>query len=82
VWYDAKPNRNKRSKWFISKAEYPDDVWPPYVTGGSALISFDYANRIVEGFKTTKPLFIDDVYLGIKHGTFFIDIFLQEWRIT
>jgi hypothetical protein len=65
VWYGAKPNRNKRSKWFISKAEYPDDVWPPYVTGGSALISFDYANRIVEGFKTTKPLFIDDVYLGI-----------------
>jgi len=65
VWYNAKPNRDKRSKWFISKAEYPDYVWPPYATGGSTVISFDYANRMVEGFKTTKPLYIDDVYLGI-----------------
>jgi len=34
VWYDAKPNRNKRSKWFISKAEYPDDDarFHPYYT--------------------------------------------------
>ena len=65
LWYNAKPIRDKRSKWFVSKTEYPGNVWPPYVTGGSSVISFDYAKRMVEGFKTTKPLYIDDVYLGM-----------------
>ncbi|XP_076109218.1 beta-1,3-galactosyltransferase 1-like [Mytilus galloprovincialis] len=65
VWYNAKPNRNVRRKWYVSIKEYPDKHWPPYATGGSILMTYDYANKMKEGFKSIKPLYIDDVYLGI-----------------
>ena len=65
VWYKAKPNRNITEKWFVSKSEYPDEFWPPYAAGGSFALSYDYARRIKKRFETIKPLYIDDVYLGI-----------------
>ncbi|CAC5385670.1 B3GALT1 [Mytilus coruscus] len=33
VWYNAKPNRNVHSKWYVSKEEYPDKHWPPMLQG-------------------------------------------------
>lgn len=65
VWYNARPYRNIKDKWFVSKSEYPDEFWPPYAAGGSFVLSYDYARRIKIGFETTKPLYIDDIYLGI-----------------
>lgn len=65
VWYGAKPNRNIWKKWYVSEKEYPEKAWPPYITGGSYLISRDNALQLQRGFQTIKPLYIDDVYMGI-----------------
>lgn len=65
VFTNAKVHRNINSKWYISKEEFPDDVWPPYASGGSMVITTDIVVNISNNFKFVKPLFIDDTYLGI-----------------
>ena len=65
LWTNAKVERNIASKWYVSKEEFPDDVWPAYVSGGSMVITTDIVANISNNFKFVKPLFIDDAYLGI-----------------
>ncbi|CAC5390957.1 B3GALT2 [Mytilus coruscus] len=65
VWKGAKPQRNAKSKWFIPKGDFKDDVWPPYASGGSLVLTVDIINKLLTQFKFMKPIFIDDVYLGI-----------------
>ncbi|CAG2237897.1 unnamed protein product [Mytilus edulis] len=65
VWKNAKPHRNANSKWFISKDDFKDDVLPPYAGGGSLVLTVDTINKLLSQFKFMKPMFIDDVYLGI-----------------
>ncbi|XP_052060243.1 beta-1,3-galactosyltransferase 2-like [Mytilus californianus] len=65
VWKDAKPQRNAKSKWFIPKDDFKDDIWPPYASGGSLVLTIDIINKLLTQFKFMKPIFIDDVYLGI-----------------
>lgn len=62
---NAVVRRRKESKWYISKEEYPDKLWPPYISGGSMLISMDVVKDMAVAFPHVKPVFIDDVYLGI-----------------
>lgn len=61
----ARPRRKQDSKWYVSKEEYPDDYWPPYISGGSMLISMDVIINMTKTFPYVKQLYIDDVYLGI-----------------
>ncbi|XP_076110232.1 beta-1,3-galactosyltransferase 1-like [Mytilus galloprovincialis] len=65
VWKNAKPHRNANSKWFISKDDFKDNVLPPYAGGGSLVLTVDTINKLLSQFKFMKPIFIDDVYLGI-----------------
>jgi hypothetical protein len=63
--FQTAPHRHKPGKFYVSLAEYPYHLWPPYVTAGSyvlsrsALIDFYYASYFVKKFR------FDDVYLGI-----------------
>lgn len=66
VWYGEKPNRSKKKEKYVSYRDYPFDRWPPFVAGGSYLISRDYAMQMRYGFKTIKSYnFEDDIYMGI-----------------
>ncbi|VDI76786.1 beta-1,3-galactosyltransferase 2 [Mytilus galloprovincialis] len=65
VWKNAKPHRNANSKWFISNDDFKDNVLPPYAGGGSLVLTVDTINKLLSQFKFMKPMFIDDVYLGI-----------------
>lgn len=61
----ARPRRQQDSKWYVSKEEYPNEYWPPYISGGSMLISMDIIINMTNTFPYVKQLYIDDVYLGI-----------------
>ncbi|XP_063442978.1 beta-1,3-galactosyltransferase 1-like [Mytilus trossulus] len=65
VWKNAKPSRNAKSKWFITKGEFKDDFWPPYASGGSLVLTIDIIDKLLTQFKFMKPMFIDDVYIGL-----------------
>lgn len=64
-WEKAYPKRSNVSKWYVSVDDYPCRIWPPYVGGGSILMSMDVASKMKDAFQYIKPIFIDDVYLGI-----------------
>lgn len=65
VWRKARVSRHKGSKWYVSKEEFADGVWPDYVSGGSMVITTDIVMNISNNFKFVKPVCIDDAYLGI-----------------
>lgn len=65
VWENAKPVRDKNSKWFIPMSVYSEETWPPYASGGSMIVTPDIVNKLSNQFKFVKPIFVDDVYLGI-----------------
>ncbi|XP_069102813.1 lactosylceramide 1,3-N-acetyl-beta-D-glucosaminyltransferase-like isoform X2 [Argopecten irradians] len=59
------PYRDNRSKWYISKDEYPYDFWPPYLAGGAFLMSHVSALKFQLAIPYVEPVSIDDSYLGI-----------------
>ena len=60
-----RPVRGRRSKWFISADNYPYAYYPPYLAGGSIIISSNVAKLFRETFPYVRYIFIDDSYLGI-----------------
>lgn len=68
-WEKAYPKRSNVSKWYVSIDDYPCKYWPSYVGGGSMVISMDVASKMKEAFQYIKPIFIDDVYIGIVAAT-------------
>ncbi|XP_055852734.1 beta-1,3-galactosyltransferase brn [Episyrphus balteatus] len=63
--FKSSPHRHKSSKWYVSLAEYPFHMWPPYVTAGAFILSREalfemyFASMYVQHFR------FDDVYLGL-----------------
>lgn len=55
--FRSAPHRHRSSKWFVSLAEYPWHMWPPYVTAGAfilsreALIQMYYASMYTKHFR-------------------------------
>ena len=60
-----RPVRERKSKWFISVEDYPYEYYPPYLAGGSIIISANVAKLFRETFPYVRYIFIDDSYLGI-----------------
>ena len=60
-----RPVRERKSKWFISVDDYPYEYYPPYLAGGSIIISANIAKWLRETFPYARYIFIDDSYLGI-----------------
>ncbi|XP_061107903.1 beta-1,3-galactosyltransferase 2-like [Conger conger] len=57
--------RNKNSKWYLPADVYPDPRYPPYVFGMGYVFSTDLPKKLVDVSKRMKPLFLEDVHLGI-----------------
>ncbi|XP_026102136.1 UDP-GlcNAc:betaGal beta-1,3-N-acetylglucosaminyltransferase 7-like [Carassius auratus] len=61
---EAKPIRNRQSKYFIPKELY-DDRYPPYLGGGGFLMSSLVARKLFVVSESVELYPIDDVFLGM-----------------
>lgn len=59
------PFRDSSSKWYISVDEYPFDLWPPYLIGGTILTNMIVVKNIARSFPFTKIIRMEDTYIGI-----------------
>lgn len=60
---NATTQRSKRSKWYVTKEEYPDDYYPPYCEGASIIYSGDVILNLYEVAQQVKYFWIDDVHI-------------------
>ncbi|XP_067087586.1 beta-1,3-galactosyltransferase 2 [Osmerus mordax] len=62
---DGRPRRNKKSKWYLSEDIYPEDTFPPYVSGAGYVFSMDLAREISWASRFVKMIPLEDVYVGL-----------------
>lgn len=62
---DGKPKRDSNNKWKVSKQQYPEDTFPPYVSGAGYVFSQDVAGRISWASRFVRLISLEDVYVGL-----------------
>ncbi|XP_040010167.1 beta-1,3-galactosyltransferase 2 [Xiphias gladius] len=62
---DGRPRRDSNSKWYLSEEEYPEDSFPPYVSGAGYVFSADLAGRISWASRFVRMVSMEDVYVGL-----------------
>ncbi|KAM3611465.1 uncharacterized protein V6R79_018917 [Siganus canaliculatus] len=62
---DGKPRRDNNSKWYISEELYPEDRFPPYLSGAGYVFSADLAARISWASRFVRMIPLEDVYVGL-----------------
>lgn len=60
---NARPFRS--GSYGVSKAEYSDQLYPPFCTGFAIVFSADVVALFVDLFDVVPPFKLDDVYMGI-----------------
>lgn len=60
----APPYRGKE-KWRLTYQQYPYNRFPPYLSGGAFVATFDVVQKFAFAFPYVKYMGLDDVYLGI-----------------
>ena len=56
---------NMNSKYFVPKLLYPDDVYPPYVSGGGYIMSKKIADKLFLASLKHYLFPIDDAFVGV-----------------
>lgn len=59
------PLRLVFSKWYISQKEYSYNKYPPFITGGAVLMSYQTVKYFYYATYFTNAFKFDDVYIGI-----------------
>lgn len=62
---DGHPRRDRKSKWQLSEELYPEDSFPPYVSGAGYVFSWDLAGKISWASRFIKMIPLEDVYVGL-----------------
>lgn len=62
---DGTPRRDSNSKWHVSEELYPEDSFPPYVSGAGYVFSTDLAARISWASRFVRMIPLEDVYVGL-----------------
>ncbi|XP_026177913.1 beta-1,3-galactosyltransferase 2 [Mastacembelus armatus] len=62
---DGRPRRDSHSKWHIPEELYPEDSFPPYVSGAGYVFSADLAGRISWASRFVWMIPLEDVYVGL-----------------
>ncbi|XP_043961240.1 beta-1,3-galactosyltransferase 1-like [Gambusia affinis] len=65
VTQGGRVSRNPNSKWFLPIEVFSEDVYPPYALGLGYILSLDLTKKLVEASRHIKPLYIEDIYLGL-----------------
>ncbi|XP_037000511.2 beta-1,3-galactosyltransferase 5 [Artibeus jamaicensis] len=70
------PIRQKQSKWFVSKYEYPWEKYPPFCSGTAYVFSSDVASQVYNVSESVPFLKLEDVFVGLCLKK--LDIGLEE----
>ncbi|CAJ1068752.1 beta-1%2C3-galactosyltransferase 2-like [Xyrichtys novacula] len=62
---DGKPKRDVHNKWRVSEELYPQDSFPPYLSGAGYVFSADLAARISWASRFVRMIPLEDVYVGL-----------------
>lgn len=57
------PVREPANKWFVTKSEYPDSIYPPFLSGWLYVTTPKVAKTLVEASMSIKYFWIDDTYV-------------------
>lgn len=59
----AKPWRNRRTKYYVSKKDYPSVWFPTYLSGTAYVISADLLPDLYQEALLTSPIALEDVFI-------------------
>lgn len=62
---NEKPIRTQKSKWYISRDEYPLDIYPTFCSGTGYVLSTDVTSKIYNVSHTVPIISLEDVYVGL-----------------
>lgn len=65
VWWHSRVSRNPFNKFYMPRHVIAEPEYPPYPLGMSYVLSLDLPGKILGVSPQIKPLFIEDVYLGM-----------------
>lgn len=65
VWWHSPVLRNPFDKFYMPRSVIAEKEYPPYPLGMSYVMSTDLPGKILRVSPQIKPLYIEDVYLGI-----------------
>lgn len=63
LFVNARPVQDKTSKWYTPKEDFPRDIYPPYVSGTSYLVSREAAIDLYHVSLYTKLFWLEDIYI-------------------
>ncbi len=64
-WIGAKPKRDRKHKWYISKTRYPPREYPPFVAGGLYVATKTAIDAMLRQAPYVSLLPLEDVSLGL-----------------
>ncbi|NWT23568.1 B3GT5 galactosyltransferase, partial [Pheucticus melanocephalus] len=59
------PIRTRRSKWYVSREEYPGATYPPFCSGTGYVLSSDVASQIYNISESVPFIKLEDVFIGL-----------------
>ncbi|XP_032803386.2 beta-1,3-galactosyltransferase 2-like [Petromyzon marinus] len=65
VKWSISPNRNKKSKWYISPEEFPGKKYAPYCAGAGYVFSGWLASQMYRTSRVVPRINFEDVYVGL-----------------
>ncbi|XP_061686926.1 beta-1,3-galactosyltransferase 2-like [Syngnathoides biaculeatus] len=65
VLKNLSPHRDKTSKWYVSKDEYPEEKYPDFCSGTGYVLSGDLAPKIYAVAPSVRKVYLEDVYVGL-----------------
>ncbi|KAM9319121.1 beta-1,3-galactosyltransferase 1-like [Pholidichthys leucotaenia] len=65
VVHGARVLRDKKSKWYLPVDLYAPPQYPHYALGLGYILSLDLTKKLIKASRHVKPVYIEDVYLGL-----------------
>ncbi|CAG5124908.1 unnamed protein product [Candidula unifasciata] len=72
---EDRPARNVGNKYYLSKKEYPQQMFPPYLLGGLLVYPVSTAKLLYQAALRVEPIWLEDVYItGICASKLYIPV--------
>ncbi|XP_062613193.1 beta-1,3-galactosyltransferase 1-like [Saccostrea cucullata] len=62
-WVRMKVLRDEKSKWYIPKADFEPEYFPPYCSGSAFILSVDVVEKMYKASFYTPFFWVDDYYI-------------------